>query len=204
MEARQLDVAAQVRQARDGDRSAQELLAHRVYETGLRLAAFSLGDRDLAQDVGQEAAIRALRSIGRLRDPARFDAWAYRICAGEIKRAAKKRSRHSWQPYEEAVPQLGEEPLHPDLLAERDWLAPALARLSERQRLVVGLRYVHDLTEGEIATVIRARRGTVRSLLSRALVRLREHAEELERQGRDLEEQSRTRLGPVCGVEVTQ
>ncbi len=204
MEARQLDVAAQVRRARDGDRSAQELLAHRVYETGLRLAAFSLGDRDLAQDVGQEAAIRALRSLGRLRDPARFEAWAYRICAGEIKRAAKKRSRHTWQPYEEATPQHGEEPVHPDLLAERDWLGPALARLTERQRLVVGLRYVHDLTDREIATVIRARRSTVRSLLSRALARLREHAEELEGQGLELEKESRTRLGPVCGAEVIQ
>jgi DNA-directed RNA polymerase specialized sigma24 family protein len=79
VEARQLDVSAQVRQARGGDRSAQELLARRVYEVGLRLAAFPLGDRDLAQDVGQEAAIRVLRSIGRLRDPARFDAWAFWI-----------------------------------------------------------------------------------------------------------------------------
>jgi RNA polymerase sigma factor (sigma-70 family) len=204
VEAGQLDVAGHVRRARDGDRSAQEWLARRVYEVGLRLAAFSLGDRDLAQDVGQEAAIRALRSLARLRDPARFDAWAYRICAGEIKRAARKRSRHAWQPYEEAAPQRSEEPPHLDLVAERDWLVPALARLTERQRLVVGLRYVHDLTDKEIATVIRARRGTVRSLLSRALVRLREHAEELERQGRDLEEESRTRLRPVPGVEVAQ
>jgi RNA polymerase sigma factor (sigma-70 family) len=59
----------------------------------------------------------------------------------------------------------------------RIWLAQALAELSERQRLVLGLRFVFGLDDEEIAAAIGARRGTVRSLSSRALARLRRRAE---------------------------
>jgi RNA polymerase sigma factor (sigma-70 family) len=193
-----------VENARRGDRAAQEWVAQRVYEVGLRLAAFSLGDRDLAQDVGQEAAMRAIRSLRGLRDPARFDAWAYRICVAELKRMAKRRGRQEWQPYEDVLANVGVESRHPELVAERDWLVPALARLSERQRIVVALRYVHDLTDKEIASVIRARRGTVRSLLSRALASLREQAEEMEREEHQREKTRRMGLSPTPGMEVSQ
>lgn len=113
----------------------------------------------------------------RLRDAERFDAWVYRICAREIKRAAKGQKRREWRPYEEIEHELQAEATFPRSLEERDWLIRALAQLSERQRLVLGLRYVHGLDDKEIATVIRARRGTVRSLTSRALARLKEQAE---------------------------
>ncbi len=199
-----MDVARRVRSARSGDRAAQEWVARRVYETGMRLAAFSLGDRDLAQDVGQEAAIRAMRSLGRLRDPQRFDAWSYRICVGELRRAAKRRGRHAWQPLDQAAAEHRDEPRHAELLAERDWLVPALAKLTERQRAVVALRYVQGLGDAEIATVIQARRGTVRSLLSRAMATLREEAEGLERTGVAGQDQVKTRPGFMSGMEVPQ
>ena len=172
-------IARWVEQARTGDRLAQERLARRGQEAALRLATFSLADPHLAQDVGQEVAIRIVRSLGKLRDPERFDAWTYRICAAEIKRAAGRRKRAAWQPYEE-VADAGAEPSFPVVVGERDWLTEALAELNDRQRIAVGLRYVYDLSDGEIARVLRCRHGTVRSLLSRALARLREHAEALE------------------------
>jgi RNA polymerase sigma-70 factor (ECF subfamily) len=173
---------AHVIRARKGDPAAREWIAARAYAAGLRLATFSLGDPNLAQDVGQEVAIRALRGLQKLRDVNRFDAWIYRICAREVKRAAKRRTRQSWHPMDDAKPALRVEAVFTESLSERDWLVQALDRLSHRQRLVLGLRYVHGLDDREIATVIRARRGTVRSLLSRALARLREEAE-LEEQG---------------------
>jgi RNA polymerase sigma factor (sigma-70 family) len=174
-------VTAQVIRARKGELPAREWVAERAYAAGLRLAAFSLGDEDLAQDVGQEVAIRVLRALPKLRDAERFDAWTYRISAREVKRAAKKRKRHDWQPYDGQESELRVEAEFADAFGERDWLGQALSRLSDRQRLVLGLHYVHGLDDREIAAVIRARRGTVRSLLSRGLARLRQEA--------DLEEQ---------------
>ena len=170
-------VTARVFRANRGDREAREWIADRAYTADLRLATFSLGDPSLAQDVGQEVAIRVLRGLQKLRDAHRFDAWTYRISAGEIKRAAKKRKRHDWQPYDAVEHELQAEASFPQSLGERDWLIGALAQLSERQRLVLGLHYVYGLSDKEIAVAIRARRGTVRSLLSRALARLRELAE---------------------------
>jgi len=193
--------ANQVRRALGGDGAAEEWLARRSYEAGMRLASFSLGDRELAQDVGQEVAIRVLRSLPKLRDPERFDAWTYRICATEIKRAASRRGRQSWRPYEEAASELREDPLFPERLGERDWLVRGLAELSDRQRIAVGLRYVHDLDDREIAAAIGARRGTVRSLLSRALAQLRQHAEALE-QAEDGDSGTHSRLAPKTKLEV--
>jgi RNA polymerase sigma factor (sigma-70 family) len=180
-------VTAQVIRARKGEPPAREWVAERAYAAGLRLAAFSLGDEDLAQDVGQEVAIRVLRALPKLRDVERFDAWTYRISAREVKRAAKKRKRHDWQPYDEQESELRVEAEFADAFGERDWLGQALSRLSDRQRLVLGLHYVHGLDDREIAAVIRARRGTVRSLLSRGLARMREEAEIGEVKERDRE-----------------
>jgi RNA polymerase sigma-70 factor (ECF subfamily) len=177
-------LTAQVLRARKGDSAAREWIGARAYVAGLRLATFSLGDPNLAQDVGQEVAIRVLRGLPKLRDAGRFDAWTYRISAGEVKRAARRRKRQDWHALDETEPALHVEATFTQSFGERDWLVQALSRLSERQRLVLGLRYVHGLDDKEIATAIRARRGTVRSLLSRALARLREQAELEEKRDR--------------------
>ncbi|HEY6729418.1 MAG TPA: RNA polymerase sigma factor [Solirubrobacterales bacterium] len=177
-------VTARVFRANRGDLEAREWIAERAYTAGLRLATFSLGDPNIGQDVGQEVAIRVLRGLPKLRDADRFDGWTYRICAGEIKRAAKKRQRHEWHPYEDVEHELQVEATFPQSLGERDWLIRALGELSERQRLVLGLHYVYGLNDKEIAAAIRSRRGTVRSLLSRGLARLREQADEEDDHGR--------------------
>jgi RNA polymerase sigma factor (sigma-70 family) len=58
--------------------------------------------------------------------------------------------------------------------AEIDEMADALATLSDRQRKAVVLRFYEDLPEAEIALLLGCRPGTVKSLLFRALARLRE------------------------------
>jgi RNA polymerase sigma factor (sigma-70 family) len=62
-------------------------------------------------------------------------------------------------------------PVGPEATAVR----AALRRLRPRQRAAVFLRYYLDLPEAEIAEILGCRPGTVKSLLSRALVALREH-----------------------------
>lgn len=59
-------------------------------------------------------------------------------------------------------------------LADRDELWQALRRLPERQRAVIVLRYYGDLSDAEIASALGCRRGTVRSLASRAVAAMRE------------------------------
>jgi RNA polymerase sigma factor (sigma-70 family) len=61
-----------------------------------------------------------------------------------------------------------------DVVVERDFLVRALAGLPPRQRTVLVLRYYSDLSEAEIASVLRCSVGTVKSQASRGLARLRE------------------------------
>jgi RNA polymerase sigma factor (sigma-70 family) len=56
---------------------------------------------------------------------------------------------------------------------EREGLLAAVARLDERDRLVIGARFFLELNEAETAAALGVRRGTVKSRLSRALERLR-------------------------------
>jgi RNA polymerase sigma factor (sigma-70 family) len=170
-------VGAQVLRALRGEKDADEWIAHRAYTAGLRLATFSLSDPSLAQDVAQEVAIRVLAGLPKLRDADRFDAWTYRITAREIKRAAKNRQRLESREGAVQAVEVAHSPSFPESLGERDWLTRALAELSERQRLVLGLRYVFGLDDEEIGKAIGARRGTVRSLASRGIANLRKRAE---------------------------
>jgi RNA polymerase sigma factor (sigma-70 family) len=64
-------------------------------------------------------------------------------------------------------------PDHEPQLVDRRAIVAALARLSERQRAAIVLRYYEDLSEDAIATILRCRPATVRSLIARGVQSLR-------------------------------
>ena len=172
----------QVSRFRRGDPAAAEALAERAYRSTLRTAAAALGNRDDATDVAQEVTLEVLRGIRRLRDPERFDAWVHRIASRHTIRVVRaRRLRHR---LEAPLGGLEEdrEPRAPlgtnaDALAVREALRNALTGLPARQRVALALRYVHDLSDGEIAAALGCRLGTAESLLSRgrSLLRLSRH-----------------------------
>jgi RNA polymerase sigma factor (sigma-70 family) len=125
------------------------------------------------------AAVDALRSLGKLRDPDAFDAWVHRITVRHAMRRLKRRrrAREIETPLallaETAHPVVPEDADPDALIAARQALAAALAGLPPRQRLALALRYVHDLSDAEIATALGCREGTVHALLSRGRRTLR-------------------------------
>jgi RNA polymerase sigma-70 factor, ECF subfamily len=166
------DIAATVRNARNGDNVALEQLARHALQLALRTAAATLGSREDAADVAQEVALEALRGLHKLRNPERFDAWVYRITARRALRLLRARRGRRERPLESVGEY--EQPafsLEEDALAEHWSVTPrirqALAQLPPRQRLALALRYVGGLTDSQIAEVMGCRRGTVCSLLSR-------------------------------------
>jgi len=174
-----LPIPILVTRFRAGDRAAATLLAERAGTLALRTATAALGDPDQARDVAQEVAIDALRGIGNLRDPQLFDAWAHRIAVRhtmKVLRSRQRRRRHE-APIDQAIgarePATSESVPDAETLARRESLRAALASLPADQRVALALRYVHDMSEPQIAHAMGCRPGTAGSLLSRGRDALR-------------------------------
>lgn len=142
-------------------------------EIALRTAAAIMGSREQAADVAQDVALDVLRSLHTLREPEAFDAWVRRIAVRRTLKAVRARRRP-----ELPLALAGDiEAAGYDrdlLIAARAALAQALTTLPPRQRVALALKYVHDLTDVEIADALGCRRGTVHALLSRGRASLRE------------------------------
>jgi RNA polymerase sigma factor (sigma-70 family) len=144
-----------------------------------RTAYVITGSAADAEEVVQDAFVKAYRARGRFRSGAPFRPWLLAIVANEARnrrRATGRRAQLSLQLAEER-PSGGAAP-SPEvaLLAreERAELLAALDRLGEEQRAAIACRYFLGLSEAETAAVLGCRPGTVKSRLSRALARLEE------------------------------
>jgi RNA polymerase sigma-70 factor (ECF subfamily) len=169
-----------VRRWQRGDPSATDELARAASRLALRTAAAVLGSREEAGDVAQDVAVDVLGSLGKLREPAAFDAWVHRITVRHALRCLKRRRGAGAIEIPLALLPGAEEPPAPEgldretVLAVRSALAAALAELPPKQRLALALRYVHDLSDAEIAAALECRTGTVHALLSRGRGALRQ------------------------------
>ena len=160
-----------VRQARDGDRDAYDVLITELVDHLYRIARLILRDYDSAEDAVQEALVRCWRDLPRLRNPDRFDAWLNRILLNAITDEARHRRR-----FGASLTVLRTEPAQPDglgALADRDELDRVFGRLSIDHRTVVVLHFYLGLTVDEAATTIGIPVGTAKSRLHYATEALR-------------------------------
>jgi RNA polymerase sigma-70 factor (ECF subfamily) len=147
-----------------------------------RAAVVLAGPTD-AEDIVQEAFVKAYRSLARFREDASFRPWLLRIVTNEAhnaRRAAGRRAAlldrsHRLSPPVLTVLSAEDTTLR---LQSRTALMRAVDALPERLRTVVVCRYLLDLSEAETCAVLELRKGTVKSRLSRALEKLRAAAEE--------------------------
>lgn len=130
-----------------------------------------------ADDVVQEALVKAYRALDQFRSPAPFRPWLLRIVANESRnasRSARRRAglwaRASAVRLDVAVPAVESDAVRGE---QRRELLAAVQQLGERYRLVVTCRYLLEMTEAETAQVLGLAPGTVKSRLSRALAQLR-------------------------------
>jgi len=151
----------------------------RVYSTALRLT----GRRHDAEDLAAEAFLRAYRSLSGF-DHERLEtlqprAWLTAIVVNQWRNQRRTDSRRPATVSSDAVGEADPVDALPgverrvEIHADSDHLAAMLVRLPERQRIAVVLRYIGDLPVGEIAEVMGCPTGTVKSLISRGLARLR-------------------------------
>ena len=157
--------------AQHGDEEAFASLAVAAGDRLHALAHRILRDSDLAEDATQQALLAIWRDLPQLRDPARFDAWSYRLlvraCYAEARRT-RSASNLRLLPADEPMGADGT-----SLVIDRDQLERGFRRLSIDHRAVVVLHHYLDLPLAEVAEALGVPEGTVRSRLHHAMRGLR-------------------------------
>lgn len=152
-----------IQRAQRGDQEAFARIAAECSDRLFAVAVRVLRDTEGARDALQAALVKIWRDLPSLRDPARFEAWSYRIVVNCC-RADGRRSRHvaqSTRISEIDLPVTDNQ----GSVAMRDELERAFRRLSVDQRSVLVLAYYRGLSVGEIAAALGITVGTVKSRL---------------------------------------
>jgi RNA polymerase sigma-70 factor (ECF subfamily) len=158
--------------AQGGDEEAFASLAVAAGDRLHSVAHRILRDIDLAEDATQQALLNIWRDLPQLRDPARFDAWSYRLlvraCYAEASRSRSRMSNLRMLPADEPMAADGM-----SSVVDRDQLDRGFRRLSIDHRAVVVLHHYLDLSLEGVAETLGIPLGTVRSRLHYAMRGLR-------------------------------
>ena len=183
-----IDDSVLVREAQRGSRAAFEELVRHYDQAVLRLALHLTGSESDAQDIYQDAFLKAYKSIGNFRFECSFYTWIYRIvtnlCLDHLR---KKQVRKEDAPV--AVDAQGESydviEQTPDARAganpERDLMRrelgtrinSALDKLSPRERMVFELKHYHGLKLRTVGEILHTTEETAKNTLFRATQKLR-------------------------------
>ena len=151
---------------REGDRSAYAKLAKHYSGRIFAICLGMLGHRENAEDIAQQALLKALTNIKQLRDDEQFGAWITRIAKNLcIDFTRKQKHKRFFLIKREVVSQNGSK--------EYPELQSALAKLSEEHRLALMLFYFDGRSTKNIAETLEISQGAVLARLSRARKRLR-------------------------------
>lgn len=158
--------------AQRGDEGAFASLAVTCGDRLHAVAHRILRDVDLAEDATQQALLAIWQDLPQLRDPARFEAWSYRLLVRACYAEGRKERR--WVPSLRIL--WPEDPARPDdtgSILDRDQLERGFRRLSIDHRAVIVLHHYLDLSLDEVADALGVPVGTVRSRLHYAMRGLR-------------------------------
>jgi RNA polymerase sigma factor (sigma-70 family) len=178
VEGRPLDEPELIASAQNGDTRAFEQLVRIHQGIALRVAYLVVRDPSEAEDVTQDAFIKAYRSLDKFRAGAPFRPWLLGIVRNEaLNRVRGAKRRHGLALRVANDPVSGDAAPSPEAEVtseeERGRLLALIEDLPERYRSVVVLRYLLDLSERETSEILGLAAGTVKSRCSRALERLR-------------------------------
>ena len=176
-----------IRRIQDGEMDAFYELV-RPYERALFVTALSLLKNDAdAEEVAQEAVLKAFKNIAGFRQEAKFSTWLIQICINEAKMKLRKEHRHLYESIEEGqhnnegdyIPkdfadwrEIPSEALEQKEL--REALTKALNSLPEKYRAVLILRDVQHVSISETAKILGLSESNVKTRLLRARLQMRD------------------------------
>ncbi len=176
MDAVELDETTAIERAVAGDHAAFGTLVERYQQVAFRAAYLIVRDAQEAEDVAQEAFVRAYGQLATFRIGEPLRPWLLRIVQNQALNTIRARNRRTGLLGRIAIfaPHTAPSP-HAEVAAsdESSQVLAAIAELPDDDRTILHLRYFLELPEREIAAAIGRPPGTVKSRLHRAGQRLR-------------------------------
>ena len=154
-----------VRAALKGDAERFGSLCERYYSAMVAIAYSRLGDRDLAEDAGQEAFFVAFRNISKLKEQRHFSRWVAGICRNIASDMAKARIRDKALAIADCEPRSKNESKEADNV---QIVRSIIAELPVKMREIVFLRYNSQMSYQQIADVLGISQEAVNGRLRRA------------------------------------
>ena len=175
-----------VRKSQLGDRSAFEQLVLRHQALVFSLAYKLTGNREMANDVAQEAFIRAWKAIEKFRGDSTFSTWIYRITVNTAWTLRKKAKKHNTLNIDDTYePIVIDEKKDPEMVAINSDLSSVLSKalnnLPVEQRIIVELKNIEGRSHKEIADYLDISVTAAKVRLHRAHQKLRQILEDVER-----------------------
>jgi len=166
-----------VKRTLKGDKDAFNQLVAKYQTQVYGLAVNILRDFSDAEDLAQEAFIRAYLSLHQLREPAKFGAWLYKITQNLCRRWLQRKKHHEEVKEYIIINRADERVPTPEELAETKELTVrvrnAIDVLPEQERLVVTLYYMNGLTQRDIASFVGVSESTVKRRLRSSRTKLK-------------------------------
>ncbi len=147
------------------------------YQRSVYGLAFELtGNHHDAEDLSQEVFIKVYRSLDKFRGDSKLYSWIYRITVNTFLNKKQKKTllfRKLTSDFSDVDPGSMSEPALETPLLLKKHLASAMQKLSKSERVAFVLRHKQDLSVKDVAKTMEVAEGTVKSLLHRALKKLR-------------------------------
>ena len=170
-----------LRRAQSGDPEAFEQLISPLEQLVWRICWHYTGNREAAEDCGQETMIRIWRNLGNYRGDCALESWVYRIaanCCMDLLRKKKRDRSVSVEPLREqgfdpadSSPGTEEQVVAED---EHQRLREAITQLPDEQREALIMTQLEKIPYEEAAQMLGVSEGTIKSRVNRAKTRLKE------------------------------
>jgi RNA polymerase sigma-70 factor (ECF subfamily) len=160
--------------ARRGDKESFAQVYESVAPDLYKVALYTLGNFHDAEDVVSETFMEAYKGIAKIREPASFRAWIFKIlsarCKHKIAEYIAGKSNFNIEDFSVTLVEEGD--LAADV-AEKATVLKAMSMLGEQERLILVLSVVNGYTTKEISRILASPQGTVSSKMHRALAKMR-------------------------------
>ena len=175
MESRLADVGHLIQSARDGDeRAMTELITiHKglVFTIIVRMT----NDYHTSQDLTQETFIKVFMNIRKVKNAEHFKPWMCTIARNVVRDYFRKVKRKRTVSFEEIKELHGHSNI--EITRKRVIIQDAMAKLSEKDRMLLTLTYYQGLSLGEVARVMKMSENNIKVCVHRARKRLRKYLE---------------------------